>query len=453
MNQELLNALIKKHSQLANELSSRPLTANFAGSVRPSPKFVSSATKQKLILKNGRKLLDLSSQTVNCILGQQDEWVRYNVAASLLSAQPAFLSSKLANAYSLLYADRVVKSLGLPDKVVNFRQNNGSDVIELAIISALKSSSKRKLIAFRGSYHGQSLTSFLISDIQRKHSFWQPADNNVIFIDAPPDQDSPHRDVQEKQILENVTKHIKQSFAVIIEPIQVSNNVTTPSVNFFQQLDRICKQAKVPLIFDEVQTGFGWLGEMSAAQLYGVNPELATFSKALTAGHGPLALLLSDRKFDNLVYGTSEKTNGADLRSVAASLAVIDRLVGVDDPSKLPKSLSPKMRKELTTGLLVNFQPLSELVFDELKNLEAKLGDVIQSINGRGLIYGIRLRDIKGRPSHKLAENIKTRALDNGLYVRASMSSLIIKPALTIDKDTLTQGVSILEKTIRQATK
>ena len=417
--------------------------------IKPTDIVVTSAKGSTLTLDGGLSLIDFSSQTVNCILGQNDTWVSYNLAAHILSDQPSFLTSKLHSQYHLNYIDKLIKALKLKNKIINYKQTNGTDVTELAIKSAFDKSEYDTLMSFKGSYHGQSLVNYHSSHLQQDHLFWEYK-NSTIFMDAPPDENDEDVKNKEDVLIKKIEAKINKCFAVIIEPIQVNNIINTPSVRFFRMLDSICKKNAVPLIFDEVQTGFGWLGTLTAAELYGVNPEFIALSKAITAGYGPLAILIADKGFDNLAYGTGEKTNGADIRSLIASSAVIDRLCGLNK-DRMPIDLDESLKLEIELGLLKKIHPkktrlLSSLLIKALDDFP----DILSTLKGKGLIRGIVFKDQQSVSAVEVAKKVYDECLDEGLLLRCSGPALIFKPPLTTTKKEFEDGFLIFRKVLRR---
>jgi acetylornithine/succinyldiaminopimelate/putrescine aminotransferase len=113
----------------------------------------------------------------------------------------------------------------------------------------------------------------------------------------------------------------------------------------------VCSEYDICLIFDEVQTGFGWLGYLLAADAMKATPNIIAFGKAITSGNGPLAITIAESKYGDLKYGTSEKTNGANVRSLVAADVVLDRLLSVPD-EHIPEFVTGNLRRELSQGLL-----------------------------------------------------------------------------------------------------
>src|SRR6266571_1397656 len=76
--------------------------------------------------------------------------------------------------------------------------------------------------------------------------------------------------------------------AVIVEPMQGSAGVIVPPAGYLERLRAICDKHGILLIFDEVITGFGRLGEPFGAQRFGVVPDMITFAKIVTNGVVPM---------------------------------------------------------------------------------------------------------------------------------------------------------------------
>ena len=76
--------------------------------------------------------------------------------------------------------------------------------------------------------------------------------------------------------------------AVLTEPVQGAGGVWPPPEGYLEGLRRLCDQHGAYLIFDEVITGYGRLGEWFGASYFGVTPDLITFAKGVTSGYLPL---------------------------------------------------------------------------------------------------------------------------------------------------------------------
>ncbi|RJQ38052.1 aminotransferase class III-fold pyridoxal phosphate-dependent enzyme [Candidatus Microgenomates bacterium] len=419
-------------------------------SIIPSDILVYSGSGASLKTNKG-VLIDFASMTVNCILGQNDPWVNANIIAYLNSERPSFLTTRLGSECYFGVAKRILGLTSFSDGVINHRQCNGTDVNELAIFAAYyyRKKGRDTLVSFKNSYHGQSLTAYLMSGLQRKHQFLIN-ESPVVFLDYPSHAEDIDKDIpltQKDMEILDVLKTLKdKAFAVIMEPIQVNNGVNTPSKFFMLELKNLCQKFGIALIFDEVQTGFGWLGTVTAGQRYGLKPNLMAMSKAITAGNGPLAVLISDKKYQNIPDGTAAKTNGADIRSLVAANAVMDRLVGIPE-SEIPTTVSEKLYKELREGLLISIPKKGEKLLERLQALKEEMPNLIGRIKGDRLIRGIEILGKKGIDSNLIKE-IQFKLMESGVLVRHCASTLIFKTPAVITEKELDRGFEIIKKTL-----
>ena len=84
--------------------------------------------------------------------------------------------------------------------------------------------------------------------------------------------------------------------AVVVEPMIGAGGVIGAPDGYLKRLAEICREHDILLVFDEVVTGFGRLGNAFAAERYGVTPDLITFAKGVTSAYAPLGgVIVSDR--------------------------------------------------------------------------------------------------------------------------------------------------------------
>lgn len=96
--------------------------------------------------------------------------------------------------------------------------------------------------------------------------------------------------------------------AVIVEPMVGSGGVIPPPQGYLQRLREICTANDILLIFDEVITGLGRCGGMTAAAVFGVVPDIMTLAKQLTNGALPMGAVVAR----DIIYQTFMDTNAPD---------------------------------------------------------------------------------------------------------------------------------------------
>lgn len=95
--------------------------------------------------------------------------------------------------------------------------------------------------------------------------------------------------------------------AVIVEPVAGSTGVLPPPVGYLQRLRELCDKYGILLIFDEVITAFGRVGEPFAAMRFGVTPDIIATAKGLTNGVIPMgAVLVLDEVYDTFMQGPGQ---------------------------------------------------------------------------------------------------------------------------------------------------
>ncbi|RKR03013.1 adenosylmethionine--8-amino-7-oxononanoate transaminase [Maricaulis maris] len=214
---------------------------------------------------------------------------------------------------------------------------SGSVSVEIAMKIAVQSFINRgqrgrtKFLAFRGGYHGDTLATMSVCDPEEgMHSLFAGAIARQVIADLPTDPDR----------LDSLSVILDQQGAtlagVIVEPlVQGAGGMRFHDAATLQALRALCDQHGLPLIFDEIMTGFGRLGTMFAAEKAGVTPDIMTVSKALTGGTLPLAAAIaSTRLFETfwdddagkaLMHGPTYMGNPAACAAANASLDLFER--------------------------------------------------------------------------------------------------------------------------------
>lgn len=92
--------------------------------------------------------------------------------------------------------------------------------------------------------------------------------------------------------------------AFFCEPIQGSGGVIVPPVGWLKAMREACRKLGILFVADEVITGFGRTGPLFACEAEGVEPDLMTVAKGLTAGYAPMgAVLMSDAVYQGIADG------------------------------------------------------------------------------------------------------------------------------------------------------
>lgn len=246
----------------------------------------------------------------------------------------------------------------LAEKLVNFSGyddynlflcNSGAEANENALKLASFHTGKKKVIAYKGSFHGRTSAALNVTDNPKLSSPLNHKNFPVAYLDLN-DEDQLYDAVSQ----DNVS-------AVIVEGIQGVGGLDAPSTSYLKLLSRICKNKGIILILDEVQSGFGRTGKFFAHQHAGIQPDIISMAKGMGNGFPIGGILIhSNIKAKPGLLGT---TFGGNPLACAASLAVLE-----------------VMEKE---AVLEHVGNISSYLTKQLKRLPK-----IKKLKGKGLMLG-----------------------------------------------------------------
>jgi len=173
-------------------------------------------------------------------------------------------------------------------------------------------------------------------------------------------------DAVEKTITRNTSGRVA---AMIVEPIQGNGGIIVPPKGYFKALKEVLNKYQIPLIVDEIQTGFARTGKMFAIEHFGVIPEIMTMAKAL--GNGvPIAAYSTTDELAEAFTRPSASTLGGNPVSATAGIAVLDYI-----------------KKH---GLIKRANVLGNRLKSGLLKLQEKY-EIIGDVRGLGLMVGAEL--------------------------------------------------------------
>ncbi|EQD80952.1 Adenosylmethionine--8-amino-7-oxononanoate aminotransferase, partial [mine drainage metagenome] len=153
-------------------------------------------------------------------------------------------------------------------------------------------------------YHGDTLGAVGVGGIDRFHQDFGALLKPSIKVPAPDcfscpvglQKESCHMECFEL-FRKTVTKHQDEVCAIICEPLlQAAGGMIVWPQGYLSKIRELSKGLNIPLILDEVATGFGRTGAMFASDLEGVSPDFLCLGKGLTGGYLPLAATLMTEK-------------------------------------------------------------------------------------------------------------------------------------------------------------
>lgn len=292
--------------------------------------------------------------------------------------------------------------------------NSGSEAVETAIKTARKwgykikgiPEDKAEVIVCANNFHGRTITEVSFStDAQYRDGFgpFTPGFKVIPFGDA--------------QALEHaITPH---TCAFLVEPIQGEAGIIIPPAGFLKQAADICRQNRVLLIADEIQSGLGRTGKLFAYEHEGIRPDVVIVGKALSGGFYPVSAVLASREIMGIFNpGDHGSTFGGNPLGCAVARAALRVL----------------MQEKLV-------ERSAELGAYFLGLLQTLRSTDLKEVRGKGLWIGIELHS----PARAYCEALK----DEGILCKETHDRVIrIAPPLIIQREEIDWAFERIRKVI-----
>jgi acetylornithine aminotransferase len=287
-----------------------------------------------------------------------------------------------------------------------FLCNSGAEANENALKLASFYNGRKKVIAFKGAFHGRTSLAVSATDNPKIIAPVNETDN-IVFL--------PHND--EAALEQAFASFGNEVTAVIIEGIQGVGGIKEASVSFLQKIRSLCDQYNALYIADSVQCGYGRTGKFYSHDEAGVDADVYTMAKGMGNGF-PVAGISIAPKFKPW-HGMLGTTFGGNHLACAAALAVLE----IMDQDQLMKNAS-----EIGTYLIT-----------ELKKIEG-----VTEVRGRGLMIGIELPE-------SLSTVKKDLLFKHHIFTGEAKPNVIrLLPALNLSKDQADQFLNQFKIALNQ---
>jgi acetylornithine/N-succinyldiaminopimelate aminotransferase len=327
-------------------------------------------------------------------------------AATLLHVSNIFHIPQQAQLAQLLcehsFADRV------------FFSNSGAEANETAIKLARKwakehgASDRGDIISMRGGFHGRTLATVTATAQEKYHHGYEPLPGGFKYV-AYNDLKALERAIDSR------------TAAVLVEPIQGEGGVIVPDDGYLPGLRKLCDEAGILLVLDEIQTGMGRTGKLWAYEHSGVAPDIMTLAKALANGVPIGATLATESVASAFTPGSHGSTFGGNPLATAVGVTVFGTLL----EDKLPERAG-RMGKVILQGV---------------ESLRGKYPKAIKEVRGRGLLVGMDMVPPVG--------DLVTACRERGLLVlTAGDNALRLAPALIVSEKEIGEACAIIDKAL-----
>lgn len=339
-------------------------------------------------------------------------------------------------------AERLTKLAPIDGPSKAFFVNSGTEAVEAALLLATNWRGSNEIIALGNSYHGGSFGTIAVTG----NRSWSPTSYSPLTVSYAPapycyrcplNLTYPSCGIACAEQLRTVlaTTTSGPPAAMIAEPIQGIGGVVTPPREYFPAVKSILDEQAIPLISDEVQTGFGRTGEAFwGIEAAGVHADAITCAKGLANGLAVGALVGRSEMVDAMGANHISTFGGNPLVATVA-MANLDYLIGE------------------------NLQQRSHDIGMVLRNRLDPMADrygVVGEVRGKGLMIGIELvsNSVTKRPSPEAASRVLEVCRSKGVLVGKGGlygNVLRVTPPLVATAEEADRAADALEEGFREA--
>ena len=323
---------------------------------------------------------------------------------------------------------------------IQFCGPTGANAVDAALKLCKTATGRGDIITFHGAFHGSSHTSMALTGLVSQK---QPVTNGVPGVHFFPYPSGRHCALggdpatMGQRCLEYFERALRDPLgglpapaAVILEMVQGEAGAVAAPTDFVQGVRRVTSELGIPMIVDEVQTGFGRTGTWWAFEHHGIEPDVVVASKAIGGIGLPAAIIMYDKKLDVWAPGAHTGTfRGNQLAFVAGTEAA--RIIQRD-------------------GILGNVEEQGAYALGRMLELVDRF-EIVEEARGVGLMLGLEVRDPAGGNPGAIARAIQRAAIERGLIVELGGrydAVVRILPPLNVTRRTLEQALEILEQSI-----
>jgi len=399
-----------------------------------------------LTTKNGDQIIDAISSWWCKSLGHNHPRLKKALSTQMEKFEHVILANT-TNETIVALSEKLVQLTNSLNKV--FYASDGSSAIEIAMKMSLSSRKnqgdhkRQNFIALENSYHGETLFTLAVSDVDLYKNPYESLLPPVKFIKNIPYVNSTSDPLWQdcssiwQSIELQLNQHAETTTAIIFEPIlQGAGGMKIYSQDFLKRLSLWAKNNHVHLIADEIMTGIGRTGKPLACQHAGIEPDFICLSKGLTSGWLPLSAVITSQEIYDIFYDDYD-SGKAFMHSHTYSGNALAAAVALECLNVMEEENIYAKACDMEEDLLLSMQAVANET-GKLKNIRA-----IGAMVAADLIV-----DEKKNP--RAGYNIYQKAVSLGALLRPLGNTLYWLPPLNTSRDTLSDLKSITQEAIQQ---
>lgn len=296
---------------------------------------------------------------------------------------------------------------------IQFCGPTGADATEAAVKLVKTATGRRSMLSFHGGYHGMTNGALSLTGNLGAKVAVAGLMPDVHFLPYPYHYRCPfglggdigHRTSSHyiESILTDPESGIVPPAGMIMEIVQGEGGVIPAPDEWIREIRRITHEQNIPLIVDEIQTGFGRTGKLFAFEHSGIIPDVLLLSKAI-GGSLPLSVVVYNQKLDQWKPGAHAGTFRGNQLAMAAGIAAL--------------------RYTIENQLAARAVELGSRLTNHLKQIQSEV-NFIGDVRGRGLMIGVEIVNPHGKanargfyPQHPLmARQIQAECMRRGLIL------------------------------------
>ncbi len=397
--------------------------------------------------KNGKKILDFSSQLMNVNIGHGNQRITEAVSNQMKK-------------FTFVYPGMATDVRGeLGKKIAEITPGNltkslftlgGAEAIENAIKLARIYTGRHKIISHYRAYHGATAGAMSVSGDPRRFAMDSQAAPNFVHVENPYAYRCPWGtdSIEEcgRMALEHLERVIKFEnpdavAAILFEGESGSSGCIKYPPFYWKKLREMADKYGILLIDDEVMSGFGRTGKMFGIDHHDTTPDIMCLAKGLTSGYLPLgAMVVTDKiakHFDDIpmVLGLTYSAHSVSCAAALENIKIIEENNLVENSAKMGLYMEKKIA--------------------ELAEKHPSIGD-FRNTGLLGCIELVKNRETKepvtpwnAKPSEmEVTNRMAAKMKELGMFTFVRWNWIFIAPPLIITESEIDEGIEILSQVI-----